>query len=137
MNEDLASESTAPPNLAISESQVIAIDEEETTEELSSEEEHTTIGSLAHRVRQRMYRIPGGLPRVNPGLEVVGQIEPSEESSNEPSYLNPQPSIDPPRISHGVNLSQPPSLSGRVVSSRQINLLQRIQADLIDSQNLI
>jgi hypothetical protein len=74
---------------------------------------------------------------VNPGLEVVDQIEPSQESSNEPSYLNPQQSIDPPQIAHGINLSQPPSLSGRVISSRQINLLQRIQAGLIDSQNLI
>ena len=64
-------------------------------------------------------------------------LELSQESSNEPSYLNPQPSIDPPRIAHGVNLSQPPSLSGRIISARQFNVLQGIQSELLDTQQLI
>ena len=43
LNEDLASESTAPPNLAISESQLNAIEEEDSEDE-PHEELHSTVG---------------------------------------------------------------------------------------------
>jgi hypothetical protein len=89
LNEDLASESTAPQILAISESQINSIGEDESTEEVQS-----TVGSVMQRVVQ---------------IQEDESAELSQESSNEPSYLNPPPSIDPPRIAHGVNLSQPPS----------------------------
>ena len=110
MNEDLGSESTAPPNLAISESELAAIDREESQGE-SLEAVQSTVGTVSRSVIQR----------VDQSLEEFS-LELSHESSSEPSYLDPPPSIDPPRIDHGVNLSQPPSLSGRVISARQYNV---------------
>jgi hypothetical protein len=64
VNEDLAPESTAPPNLAISESQVIAIDEEESDEELSSEDESSTDGYFSEDFRQFFLRERPAIQRV-------------------------------------------------------------------------
>ncbi len=95
-NEALASDSMSPPNLAISESQLIENDEEDSEthdeEEEEDDEEDEDSSVLI----------------VNEILE-DDTLELSQGSSNEPSYLDLQPSIDPPRIDHGVNLSQPPS----------------------------
>ena len=64
MNEDLASESTAPPNLSISESQVIAIDEEESAEELTSEDKSSTDGYFSEDFRQFFLRERPAIQRV-------------------------------------------------------------------------
>lgn len=64
MNEDLANESTAPLNLAISESQVIAFDEEESAEELSSENESSTEGYYSEDFNQFFLRERQAIERV-------------------------------------------------------------------------
>ena len=53
LNVDLDSESTAPPNLAITQSQLNTINEEESEDE-PNEELHSTVGSVMQRVGEML-----------------------------------------------------------------------------------